>query len=231
MTLLINNEVSYESESEYLVDRGLNFILSHFDNTQPLWPRTISTNATEGVQIPVYSKEAALEYYKAADYLDCKINGYPKYKKGLSLRIAPSFIFIDLDQAKELKTLNKQLANTLTTIQTLLDTNPTVLWSGKGYHIYIPVSGFLLEKEDIFNEIAFNPSRKFLQWSEQYLSNRKADPCHTKGLSFANCMLRVPGSINSKNNQQVRIVKEWSPTQKTPIPRINPLLHEFYIYL
>lgn len=224
------------------VREGLDYILKHFEyDDQPLWPRTISTKLTEGVQMIVNSKEEALEYYKTANFLDCKISGYPKFKKGFT-KITPSLIFIDLDQAKERKFLDKQLETTLGNIRNLFGKNefkPTVLWSGKGYHIYIPVTGFVLENEEIF-QIAFNPSRKFLQWSEQYLSSNKADPCHTKGISFNNCMLRIPNSINSRSNQQVRIIQRWNGLTDTNIvtssrntirPSIKPLLYEFYIHL
>jgi hypothetical protein len=49
-----------------------------------------------------------------------------------------------------------------------------------------------------------------MQWSEQHLTYNKADPCHRKGVSFNNCMFRVPGSINSKVNRQVTIVQRWN---------------------
>jgi hypothetical protein len=53
-----------------------------------------------------------------------------------------------------------------------------------------------LENESLFEDIeVYDPSRKFLQWSEQYLSNNKADQCHSKGVSFNNCMLRIPGQL------------------------------------
>ena len=230
------------------IREGLDYILRHFDCNinsnnfyEPLFPRTISTKLTEGRQITINSKEEALEYYKAANFLDCKISGYPKYKKGFT-KIAPSLIFIDLDQAKDRKILDKQLENTLQNIKDVFSNNefkPTVLWSGKGYHIYIPITGYVLENEEIF-QIAFNPSRKFLQWSEQYLSCNKADPCHTKGLSFNNCMLRIPNSVNSKSTQQVKTIQCWNGVTNTRVtttnmnsirPSIKSLLYEFYIYL
>ena len=40
------------------------------------WPRTISTKASEGRQIPVYSKQEALSYYKDSKYIDCRISAY-----------------------------------------------------------------------------------------------------------------------------------------------------------
>ena len=40
------------------------------------------------------------------------------------------------------KTLNKALAKNKESI----DGNPTVLWTGNGYHTYLPVNGFILEE-------------------------------------------------------------------------------------
>jgi hypothetical protein len=103
-----------------------------------------------------------------------------------------------------------------------------VLWSGNGYHIYLPVDGLVLEYESLFEDIeVYDPSRKFIQWSEQYLTNGKADPYYSKGVSFNDCMLRVPGSINSKVNKEVRIVQKWNGVR----PSIKPLLYEFYIHV
>jgi hypothetical protein len=65
--------------------------------------------------------------------------------------------------------------------------------------------------------------RKFIQWAEQCLSNGKADPCQSRGLSFKNCMLRVPGSINSKNGSQVKIIQRWDGTR----PFTNWILRDF----
>jgi hypothetical protein len=60
-------------------------------------------------------------------------------------------------------------------------------------------------------------------------------------LSFRNCMVRVPGSFNSKlvqlnekgeivlipESAEVKIMQEWNGVR----PSIKPLLSEFYIYL
>ncbi|MFZ0225035.1 MAG: DNA primase noncatalytic subunit PriX, partial [Candidatus Nitrosopolaris sp.] len=83
-------------------------------------------------------------------------------------------------------------------------------------------------------------SRQFIQWTEHFLSNNKADPCHSNSLSFKNCMLRVPGSFNSKlvhlyekgeiinipESAEVRIIQKWNGVR----PSIKPLLSNFYIY-
>jgi hypothetical protein len=139
----------------------------------------------------------------------------------------PSFLFIDLDS--QVLDLDKELKCTLAIIKLKFenhDIEPTVLWSGRGYHIYLPVNALVLENEILFEDIeVYDPSRKFLQWSEQYLSNNKADPCHSLGVSFNNCMLRIPSSINSKVNKQVTIVQKWNGIR----PSIKPLLYDFYI--
>ena len=38
-------------------------------------------------------------------------------------------------------------------------------------------------------------------------------------------MLRIPGSINSKVNEEVKIIKHWNGRR----PSIRPLLEEFYV--
>ena len=66
-----------------------------------------------------------------------------------------------------------------------------------------------------------------MQYTESILSNNKADYAHNVTVSFKNCMLRVPGSINSKNRQTVKLLQLWDGH----FPKINPLLADFYIYL
>ena len=111
-----------------------------------------------------------------------------------------------------------------------------MIWSGNGYHIYLPIKAFILESESVFAEFE-KPSMKFLRFAEQWLTNNKADPCHNNNLSFKNCMLRIPGSHNSKcvnrNNNvadsitEVKIVQKWDGNR----PAINWLLRDFRRYL
>jgi hypothetical protein len=168
--------------------------------------------------------------FKQSNFLDCRISAYPssKYIKRYIKQI-PNFLFIDLDS--QLLDLDKELNQVLTNIKLRFDDEtiePTVLWSGKGYHIYLPVDAMVLEYESLFGDIeVYDPSRKFIQWSEQYLSDNKADPCHSKGVSFNNCMLRIPGSINSKVNREVTIIQRWNGVKSS----IKPLLYDFYIQL
>jgi hypothetical protein len=50
-------------------------------------------------------------------------------------------------------------------------------------------------------------SRKFMQFAESYLSENKADHAHNITISFKNCMLRIPGSINSKTARLLNYFK------------------------
>jgi len=190
----------------------------------------MSTKTTEGRQIIVYSKEEALAGLKAANYLDCKINAYSRFVewKGIN-RQPPNFIFIDLDQDR-FKLIDRALDKTLDNICQKFNAvvHPTVIWSGHGYHIYLPVEAYVLEEESEFAKFGY-PSRKFIQFAEQYLSDNKADPCHTKGLSFKNCMVRIPGSFNTKDGMQeeVKIIQRWNGFR----PSIKPLLFRFDLYL
>ncbi|PWU81184.1 MAG: hypothetical protein DLM72_08305 [Candidatus Nitrosopolaris wilkensis] len=212
---------------------GLDYIMRHF--LPPIWPRTISTHTTEGSQVIVHSREEALARFNQAKGLDCRINAY-RYREDWSIDLlpqAPDFLFTDLDlcQFSSIEALNRALNKVLRNIKTVFhDDNiqPTVQWSGNGYHIYLPIEALVLEQESVFYDLVGNQAgRKFLQFAEQFLSNKKADSCHTKGLSFKNCILRIPGSINSKNGATVRIIQEWNGVR----PAINWLLRDYRRYL
>ena len=99
----------------------------------------------------------------------------------------------------------------------------------------------MLEELDLFSPAITGtdqPSVKFLRWAEGYLSSGKSDPAHNKTLSFGNCMLRIPGSHNSKcvraNNgvlneekTEVKIIHEWNGHR----PSIMLLIGSFHAYL
>jgi Primase X len=217
------------------LEEGLDYILSHLEG-QRLWPRAISTKTTEGRQVVVNSIEQALARFAQANFLDCRISAYPPPSVvssfvGVNLNIAPSFVMIDLDREtfKTQRALEMALSRTLKKILRIKISEPTVIWSGNGYHIYLVLDAFVLETEDAFNNSKFgsNPSQKFLRFAEWFLSIGKCDPQHNKTVSFKNCMLRVPGSVNSKNGQTVRIIQRWNGYR----PNIKLLLEDFYVYL
>jgi Primase X len=208
------------------------------------WPRSISTKESEGRQIAVYSKYEALSYYEESDYLDCRISAYGYSQKNnsqndnLSILIPKiSLLMIDLDLSKfnfNLKSLDLAKAKIMSKIHDTFSTSKnnfeptTILWTGNGYHLYIPAeSEHVLENMPEFKKFK-EPSKDFLRFAEYYLSNGKADSEHYNTVSFRNCMLRIPGSVNSKNCNQVKIVQKWNGTTKVPI---DLLYSNFLAYL
>jgi hypothetical protein len=201
------------------------YILTHFK--EPIWPRTISTKTTQGRQIMVRSREEALAGFAQANYLDCRISAYSpnalenpseieRYQGITSITPKNLIIIIDLDKStfKSDKIMELALSKTLKNIKSLLDVEPTVIWSGNGYHIYLVLDsdGIILEIIKQLVDIKVNQlSLKFMRFVESFLSNNKSDKAHNTTVSFNNCMMRIPGSINSKNGCEVRIVKEWNP--------------------
>jgi hypothetical protein len=231
--LTLTSQSQLSEHIRHTIEDGLNCILSHFPEKEAIWPRRISTKTTGNSTLAVYSKEEALARFKQANFLDCKICAYPYYVewKGIN-RQTPNLIFIDEDESsfKSREALDNGLTNTLKRINDKLpNAEPSILWSGHGYHIYLPVKAFVLEQENQFNKFE-QPSRRFIQFAEQYLSNKKSDPCHSFTMSFKNCMLRVPGSFNAKLESEpieVKLIQRWNGVR----PSIKPLLFDFYLYL
>jgi hypothetical protein len=160
--------------------------------------------------------------------LYCRINAYPAFTQYKEInRQAPNFIFIDLDRSdfttEKLHAL--ALERTLKNIRDL-GSEPTVLWSGNGYHVYLPFNAFVLEQEEVFANFG-EPSKKFLRFAARHLSNYKSDPsCNP---SLISCMVRIPGSCNSKctTNSEVKVIQVWNGHS---LP-INYLLRDFRRYL
>jgi hypothetical protein len=211
------------------IEIGLDFILSHLE--KPLiFPRTIMTKKL-GYQRKVYSKERALEHFIESDFIDCRINAFPLLKEGATW--VPELLFIDLDRNdfKTEKGFELALYTTLKNIKERLGNNddvaqPTVLFTGGGYHIYQPVyCPTALENVTEFNGFD-RPSEQFLRFAKDNLSNGKADKQNNP--SFRSCLLRIPGSINSKYDRQVKIIQKWNGV-RVPIPR--EFIEEFRTYL
>mgnify|MGYP003575069379 FL=1 len=208
---------------------GLDFILSHLEEPT-IFPRTIMTKKL-GYQRKVYSKERALEHFIDSDFIDCRINAFPSLKEGATW--PPNFLFIDLDldDFKSEKSLRLVLDKILKNIKEKLgndddDCFPTVLETGGGYHIYQPVyCPTALENITEFNGFD-KPSEQFLRFAKDNLSKGKADKQNNP--SFKSCLLRIPGSINSKYDIQVKIIQKWNKV-RPPLPR--EFIEEFRTYL
>ena len=91
--------------------------------------------------------------------------------------------------------LDRALIRILKKIETSIHGHPTVLWTGNGYHIYQPVTGFILEEEEVFAKF-IDPNgkdltSKFMQFAEDFLTNKKGDPQHNQTINSR--LVRIPG--------------------------------------
>jgi hypothetical protein len=85
----------------------------------------------------------------------------------------------------------------------------------------------VLEQESKFAQFD-QPSQTFLKFAAQFLSNKKSDANNNP--TFKSCLLRIPGSYNSKyseQNREVKVIQRWNGYR----PKANPLYYHFYIYL
>jgi hypothetical protein len=226
------------------IEEGLQFILGHLEEPI-LWPRTISTRMTGGGQRLVNNNQEALKWYGAANRLDCRISACPNYTEYYADRtgIAPSLLLVDIDKSrfKTAELFELSSTKTYSNFKEILGSQPTQLWTGGGYHYIQPQSAIVLEKIEDFKKFE-QPSRRFMGFEEQLLTDNKADENHSRTVSFRNCMLRIPGSLNSKRIQfndsgeiignippeaEVRIIQRWDGNR----PSIGPLLTPYYIWL
>jgi hypothetical protein len=228
-------------------EENIDFILSHFED-KSLFPRRMMTKKFN-YQFTVYSKDQIVQKCIESDLMDCRINGYPEYTeyKGI-IRQPPNFVFIDLDLTNfdmNTKKLELGLKRTLKKIESY-NGFPTVLSTGNGYHIYIPISAIVLDQEEIFSKDKFpdlfsdagkysnwSVSEVFLKYAEIFFTNRKADPQHKP--KYKSCLIRIPGSYNSKllnknlseSKALVQIIQKWDGNR---IP-IQCLLKDFRRWL
>jgi hypothetical protein len=216
MSIMMNS--INDDEEDNRMRESLDFILSHLQ--EPIFPRKIMTKDL-GYQVEIFNKQEALVYFKSSRYEDSRINAYPSFTNYHGINITPiSFPMVDLDlkdfggdsKKKERKLLERALSKTLQNIKEGIGGNPTVLWTGNGYHIYQPISEFLLEEYETFYEftkyLAKDLTSLFIQFSEEYFTDNAADRLHNP--TVKSCLLRVPGSINSKciNKEQDTEVKK-----------------------
>jgi Primase X len=135
-------------------------------------------------------------------------------------------IDLDLKKFESQEKLDKILRKTLNKISRVFrGAQPTVLWTGGGYHIYQPICGFVLEEIDRF-ACYRDPSKKdltskFMQFAEDFFTDKKSDSQHKP--SVKSCLIRIPGTINSKYNQEVRIVQSWDGAR----PAIQYILRDY----
>jgi hypothetical protein len=234
------------SSFEYVsIEDCLDFVLSHLE--EPHFPRRISTYLTEKNppwQVSVSSKDEALEMFRKSNLRNCRISAY-KFPvptvRGINAQITNFFLSdLDMKDFKTYKALLQCLHQTLENFKVKLHgAMPTVLWSGGGYHPLQPLdSDVILEMESIFSRFS-EPSRKLMRFAEMEMTNGLADSNHYP--SFGNCMVRIPGSFNTKYarfgnkdeildmppQSEVKIVQRWDGYR----PSIKWLLKDYWVYL
>ncbi len=231
-------------------------MLHHFEDCselppprgRTLFPRTISTGATDGRQYTISSREDAASFCRAALYEDFRINCYSNYdsmiEKGylpIGYKPVPRHVMIDMDRDSfgSDEDLEQALKETIDNIRrdVYLSSGPTVIRSGNGYHIHVPLKvETAFENMPDFEMFGDGSSVKFMRWSEQRWTNGKADQSHNP--SFKSCMARMPGTINSKaralgkEDPVVRVVKPWY--RQDAFSRGRPrqeFLNDFHAYL
>jgi hypothetical protein len=128
--------------------------------------------------------------------------------------------------------LDKHLKKTLKNLSDKFyqDVHPTILWTGNGYHIYLPIEGIIFEKYKIFYDyLSYVDNRslttEFLRFAERFFTKGKSDPRHLP--SVKSCLLRVPLTFNSKNGDQVKIIQKWDGKR----PAIQWITRDFKNYL
>jgi hypothetical protein len=124
---------------------------------------------------------------------------------------------------------------------------PTVLWSGNGYHIYLPIRAIVLDEFEAFSKTRFphlfskynnkyngySVSEVFLSFAKVYFSNGKSDPQHIP--KYGNCLIRIPNTLNSKclnkglsqDDSKVKVIQEWNGYR----PPIQLITKEFRRWL
>ncbi len=120
---------------------------------------------------------------------------------------------------------------------------PTVMWSGNGYHIYLPIKSVVLDTYDQFSKGRFPTlfssyngkyfgsfvSEVFLKYAEDLFTEGKADPQHKP--RYKSCLIRFPNTYNSKclargmdhEKSMVKVIQEWNCYR----PPIQPLTKGF----
>ncbi|MDN5846385.1 MAG: DNA primase noncatalytic subunit PriX [Candidatus Nitrosocosmicus sp.] len=217
---------------------NIRFILSHFDGQEFLFPRSIMTYETKG-QVFVDNQDQMMDYFNRAEFKDCRINGYPFHHENERKKLYPSFIFIDLDLSLcstckyPIRKLDYILKQTLKKIKEEINGQPTVLWTGGGYHIYQPIKIVTedqrkLHLEDIKEIKEFVPflrsdlTTEFIRFAAKYFTNNKGDPKHNP--SIHSCLIRIPGTINSKYNETVKVIQKWDGIEAIASPILLPFL-------
>jgi hypothetical protein len=190
-------------------------------------------------QVFVDDQDQMMDYFKRSEFTDCRINGYPLHHENERMNLYPSFIFIDLDLSLcstckyPIRKLDYILKLTLKKIKDEINGHPTVLWTGGGYHIYQPIKLVaadlerqhlegIKEIQELLPFIRNDSTTEFIRFVAKYLTNGKGDPKHNP--SIYSCLIRIPGTINSKYNETVKTIQKWDGIEVDAKPILLPFI-------
>lgn len=128
----------------------------------------------------------------------------------------PNTLYIDLDnRSKKYFVLGR--------IEKILPgTSPTVLDSGCGLSFIVPVDSAELLK--CLEPVAqFQPLKKLLRFCSQELTGGHADSGHNPSINSS--MVRVPGTINSRNGAKVTVLQQWNGHRASLMPLYHPFIN------
>ena len=190
---------------------------------QPAYPRKIMTADYSG-PFTVYDDKQMIDAFKRSNHRDCRVSAYPYFEEPYQKSIlVPNLLMLDVDlnydlileydRQHSLIECNRRLNKLLKRLQQKHDINKfMVLYSGNGYHVYIPLT-FLKKplesyKEffkyrkwlDLLNDDYDNTiSEEFLRFLKTFLSPKKSKEVDTaNNPNFSSMFLRIPGTINTK---------------------------------
>ena len=174
---------------------SLKLVLEHIE--EPYFPRTISTKKSGNTQIRAHSLDDVIYYFEESEWLDCRISLFGEEEIE---QVKPNAIFIDLDDKNSLEFVK-------TRIHEMIGGVPLVIFTGNGYAIIQPIQMKSMKELEFPNLSNYEIATKFLKYAKTYLTNNRADPCNNPSLK--SCMVRVPYTINSKNNCTVEFMESW----------------------
>ncbi len=152
---------------------------------------------TQNKQIEVNSSKEAITYFKKSRFIDCRVSGFSRQEIEEE---KPNLIFVDLDDMSALEEVRALFYKTIGGI-------PTILQTGKGLAVIQPIQMISMKNVTYMGKAVDDPAKKFLHFVERYLTNHKCDSGNHPSLK--SCLIRIPGSINSKNMSTVSILQEW----------------------
>ena len=170
-------------------------------------------------------------------FIDLDLTTFSKYKdpqKALDRSLKNTLKKISSVNQEYLSSKSFGLSNTdnnnKSNQQSLESVCPTVLWTGNGYHIYLPIEGMVLDLIDKFSREKFpnlfsmydgkyygySVSEISLKFAENFFTNGKADPQHRP--KFKTCLIRFPGTYNLKclskglksEESKIKLVQKWN---------------------